>query len=163
MFQSLGGHASARRMSHEPCFCQADCFVQGPFAFLPCAPKSHLHPLPHLGPSDILMFLITWGSLLCMYLFCLRLYGRVLLACLFYIVFLDVTMASWLGFWKVGRFWKSGSVCCFLCCLCVWVLFSCVCVCLFGWFGCEGNLPASKLVFVVVVYLCMFRLCVISC
>ena len=22
------------------------------FAFLPCAPKSHLHPLPHLGPSE---------------------------------------------------------------------------------------------------------------
>ena len=25
----------------------------GAFAFLPCAPTSHLHPLPHLGPSDV--------------------------------------------------------------------------------------------------------------
>ena len=23
------------------------------FAFLPCAPKSHLHPLPHSGPSEL--------------------------------------------------------------------------------------------------------------
>ena len=30
MFQSLGGHASARRVSHKPCFRQALCFVRGP-------------------------------------------------------------------------------------------------------------------------------------
>ena len=28
-------------------------FRAGAFAFLPCAPKSHLHLLPHLGPSEI--------------------------------------------------------------------------------------------------------------
>ena len=27
-------------------------FRAGAFAFLPCAPTSHLHLLPHLGPSD---------------------------------------------------------------------------------------------------------------
>ena len=28
-------------------------FRAGAFAFLPCAPKSHLLPLPHLGPSEM--------------------------------------------------------------------------------------------------------------
>ena len=35
VFQSLWGHASARHVSPEPCFCQAHCFVQGPLRFLP--------------------------------------------------------------------------------------------------------------------------------
>ena len=40
--------------SYEPpSFRQAHCFMQGLLHFLdPCAPKSHLRPLPHLGPSD---------------------------------------------------------------------------------------------------------------
>ena len=39
IFRSLGGHASARRVSHELCFCQAHCFVQGPLRFLPVPPN----------------------------------------------------------------------------------------------------------------------------
>ena len=35
VFQTLGGHASARRMSHKPCFRQAHCFTQAPLRFLP--------------------------------------------------------------------------------------------------------------------------------
>ena len=35
---------------------QGALFRAGAFAFLPCAPKSHLHPLPHLGPSE------TWEN-----------------------------------------------------------------------------------------------------
>ena len=39
-------------------------FRAGAFTFLPCAPKSHLHPLPHLGPSDSLprIFILTHVS-----------------------------------------------------------------------------------------------------
>ena len=37
-------------------------FRAGAFAFLPCAPKSHLHQLPHLGPSDFEDFLLTLYS-----------------------------------------------------------------------------------------------------
>ena len=32
-------------------------FHAGPFAFLRCAPKSHMRPLPHLGVSEIFGFL----------------------------------------------------------------------------------------------------------
>ena len=39
VFQSLGGHASARRMWHEPCSCQAHCFMQGPLRFFPVLPN----------------------------------------------------------------------------------------------------------------------------
>ena len=39
VFQSLGGHASAGRVSHEPCFRQAHCFVQGPLHFRPMPPN----------------------------------------------------------------------------------------------------------------------------
>ena len=39
VFRSLGGHASARRVSHEPCFRQAHCFVQGSLRFLPVPPN----------------------------------------------------------------------------------------------------------------------------
>ena len=51
VFQSLGGHASARRLSRDPCFCQAHCFVQGPLRFLPVPPNptcahSHIWGLP---------------------------------------------------------------------------------------------------------------------
>ena len=49
VFQSLGGHASARRVSHEPCFRQAHCFVQGPLRFFPVLPN------PTCTRSDI------WG------------------------------------------------------------------------------------------------------
>ena len=35
VFQSLGGHASARRVSHKPCFRQAHCFTQAPLQFFP--------------------------------------------------------------------------------------------------------------------------------
>ena len=38
-FQSSGGHASARRVSHKPCFCQAHCFMQAPLRFLPVPPN----------------------------------------------------------------------------------------------------------------------------
>ena len=41
MFRSLGGYASARRVSHKPCLRQAHCFMQGPLRFL------------HLGFADL--------------------------------------------------------------------------------------------------------------
>ena len=61
VFQSLGGHASARRVSHEPCFCQAHCFVQGPLRFFPVLPKptctcSHIWGLPIKHFSDTVSF-----------------------------------------------------------------------------------------------------------
>ena len=51
MFQTLGGHACARRVSHEPCFRQAHCFVQGPLRFLlvlpdPTCARSHSWGFP---------------------------------------------------------------------------------------------------------------------
>ena len=51
VFQSLGGHASARRVSHKPCFRQAHCFVQGPLRFLlvppnPTCALSHVWGFP---------------------------------------------------------------------------------------------------------------------
>ena len=53
-FQSLGGHASTRRVSHEPCFRQAHCFVQGPLRFLPVPPnpscaRSHILGFSNMG------------------------------------------------------------------------------------------------------------------
>ena len=39
VFQSLGGRASTKRVSHEPCFRQGHCFVQGPLRFLPVPPN----------------------------------------------------------------------------------------------------------------------------
>ena len=39
VFQSLGGHASAKRVSHKPCFRQAHCFRKGPLRFLPVPPN----------------------------------------------------------------------------------------------------------------------------
>ena len=39
VFQSLGGHAAAKRVSPEPCFRQAHCFVQRPLRFLPVPPN----------------------------------------------------------------------------------------------------------------------------
>ena len=39
VFRSFGGHGSARRVSLEPCFRQAHCFVQGPLHFLPVPPN----------------------------------------------------------------------------------------------------------------------------
>ena len=53
MFHSLGGHASARRVSHKLCFCLAHCFMQGCLRFLLVPPKSHMCPLPPLGLSII--------------------------------------------------------------------------------------------------------------
>ena len=55
IFQSSGGHASARRVSHEPCFRQAHCFVQGPLRFLPVSPnptcaRSHIWGFPIESP-----------------------------------------------------------------------------------------------------------------
>ena len=47
VLQSLGGHASARCLSHKPCFRQAHCFVH---------PKSHMCPIPHLGFSDFFTY-----------------------------------------------------------------------------------------------------------
>ena len=49
--QSLGGHASAKRVSHELCFRQAHCFVQGPLRFLPVprhptGARSHIWGFP---------------------------------------------------------------------------------------------------------------------
>ena len=46
VFQSLGGQASARRVSHEPCFRQAHCFVRGLLRFPPVPPNptcTHSH------------------------------------------------------------------------------------------------------------------------
>ena len=56
VFQSLGGHASARRVSHEPCFCQAHCFVQGRLRFLPVTPnptcaRSHIWGFRRIAAS----------------------------------------------------------------------------------------------------------------
>ena len=51
VFRNLGRHASARRMSHKPCFRQAHRFMQGPLRFLPvpsnptCA-RSHIWGFP---------------------------------------------------------------------------------------------------------------------
>ena len=50
-----GGHASTRRVSHEPWFCQAHCFVQGPLRFLPVPPNptcghSHIWGFPRIAP-----------------------------------------------------------------------------------------------------------------
>ena len=45
-FRSLRGHASARRVSHKPCFRQAHCFMRGPLRFLPVPPnptRTHSH------------------------------------------------------------------------------------------------------------------------
>ena len=51
VFWSLGGHASARRVSHGPCFRQAHCFVQWPLRFLsvppnPACARSHIWGFP---------------------------------------------------------------------------------------------------------------------
>ena len=46
VFRSLGGHASARRVSQEPCFRQAHCFVRGLLRFHPVPPNptcAHSH------------------------------------------------------------------------------------------------------------------------
>ena len=39
VFQSLGGHASARRVSHNSCFRQAHCFMQWRLRFFPVLPN----------------------------------------------------------------------------------------------------------------------------
>ena len=67
VFRSFGGHASARRVSLEPCFRQAHCFVQGPLRFLPVPPnptcaRSHIWGLPKSasgGGTDIFAALRT--------------------------------------------------------------------------------------------------------
>ena len=50
MFQSLGKHASARRVLHKPCFRQAHCFIQKPLRFLlaPRPPQNPLATPPHI-------------------------------------------------------------------------------------------------------------------
>ena len=58
VFESLEGHAAARRVLHKPCFSQAHCFMQGPLRFLPVPPnptcaRSHVWGFPILG----------WGNL----------------------------------------------------------------------------------------------------
>ena len=57
VFQSLGGHASASRVAHEPCFGQARCFVQGPLR-LPRGPQiahapSHIWAFSHKTETKI--------------------------------------------------------------------------------------------------------------
>ena len=47
VFQSLAGQASARRVSHKPCFRQAHCFVQGLWRFL-CG-RFHICGFPKKG------------------------------------------------------------------------------------------------------------------
>ena len=54
VFLSLEGHASARRVSHAPCFRQTHCFVQAPLRFLPVLPnptcaRSHIWGFPIRG------------------------------------------------------------------------------------------------------------------
>ena len=39
-------------------------FRAGAFAFLPCAPNSHLHPLPYLGPSDLQLLVFVGDGVL---------------------------------------------------------------------------------------------------
>ena len=51
VFHSSGGHASARRVSHEPCFCQAHCFMQRRCAYSvspnPTCARSHIWGFPN--------------------------------------------------------------------------------------------------------------------
>ena len=51
VLRSLGGHASARRVSHKPCFRQVHCFVQGPLRFLPVLPNLIPTKLPGIIPG----------------------------------------------------------------------------------------------------------------
>ena len=51
VFQSLGGHTSARRVA-QAMLPPGALFHAGAFALPPCAPKSHMRPLPHLGLSE---------------------------------------------------------------------------------------------------------------
>ena len=53
VFPSLGGHASARRVTRAV-LPPGALFHASAFTFPPFAPKSHLHPLPHLGVSDFI-------------------------------------------------------------------------------------------------------------
>ena len=52
VFQSLGGHTSAKRVSHKPDFCQMHCFKQRHLRFLLC-PQIPMCTLPHLGFSTL--------------------------------------------------------------------------------------------------------------
>ena len=57
LFESLGGRPSAKRVSHEPCFRQAHCFVQEPLRFLhvppnPTCARSHIWGLPKIIPLN---------------------------------------------------------------------------------------------------------------
>ena len=66
LFQSLGGHASSRRMSHKPCFRQAHCFMQRPLRFLrvlpnPTCARSHIWGFPRtLSPVENIQKLRSW-------------------------------------------------------------------------------------------------------
>ena len=51
--QSIGGYASARRMSAQAVLPPVALFHAETFALPPCAPKSHLCLFPHLGSSDL--------------------------------------------------------------------------------------------------------------
>ena len=52
VFRSLGGHASARRVA-QAVLPSGALFRAGDFTLHPCAPKSHMCPLPHLGLSNL--------------------------------------------------------------------------------------------------------------
>ena len=58
VFRSLGGHTSARRVSHQPCCRQAHCLMQAPLRFLPVPPnptcaRSHTWGFPRATTSHI--------------------------------------------------------------------------------------------------------------
>ena len=66
-FQSLGGHASARRVLHEPCFRQAHCFVQGPLRFISLCPQIPVVPAPTFGASRFLLLDSFCGRVIVVY------------------------------------------------------------------------------------------------
>ena len=64
VFQSLGGHASQARVAWAM-LPPGGLFRAGAFAFLPCAPKSHLHPLPHCKGESGWLRPGHYGACLC--------------------------------------------------------------------------------------------------
>ena len=55
VFQSLGGHASVRHVSHKPCFRQAHCFMHGRFSLCPQFPHAHIWSFPITPTNGIFM------------------------------------------------------------------------------------------------------------
>ena len=72
VLQNLGGHASTRCVSHEPCFRQAHCFVQGRLRFLPVPPnptcaRSHIWGFPTFRCRGCSSYTCEYGATLYIY------------------------------------------------------------------------------------------------